>query len=119
MGLLSGKKEGNNIATEEHRIMNEIRAALSSADCTVFRINVGKGFTPDGRFFDTGVPAGFSDLFGFRSSDGKAFFIEVKTKNGKVSTKQKIFLEAMQASGAIAGVCRSAEEAIKLIGGEE
>lgn len=97
--------------------MNEIRTALSAENCIVFRINVGKGYTPDGRFFDTGVPVGFSDLFGFRSSDGKAFFIEVKTKQGKVSPKQKIFLEAMRMSGAVAGVCRSAEEALNLIKG--
>ncbi len=104
--------------TEEHRIMNEIRAALSANGCIMFRINVGKGYTPDGRYFDTGVPAGFSDLFGFRSRDGRAIFIEVKTKTGKVSLKQKKFLEAMRASGAIAGVCRSKEEAIELVGGK-
>lgn len=104
--------------TEEHRIMNEIRICLSANGCTVFRVNVGKGYTPDGRYFDTGVPAGFSDLFGFRQSDGKVFFIEVKTQTGRLSPKQKIFLESMQSAGAIAGVCRSKEDAINLIGGK-
>ena len=74
--------------------------------------------TPDGRYFDTGVPVGFSDIFGLRESDGRAFFIEVKTKKGRLSPKQKIFLEAMQSAGAIAGVCRSKEDAKKLIKGE-
>ena len=41
--------------TEEHRIQNEIRLALADT-CVMFRINVGKGYTPDGRYFDTGVP---------------------------------------------------------------
>lgn len=95
--------------------MNEIRAALSAAGCITFRINVGKGYTPDGRYFDTGVPVGFSDIFGFRGSDGKAFFIEVKTKTGRISPKQKVFLDAIRSSGAIAGVCRSVEDAKKLI----
>lgn len=95
--------------------MNEIRAALSAAGCITFRINVGKGYTPDGRYFDTGVPVGFSDIFGFRCSDGKAFFIEVKTKTGRISPKQKVFLDAMRTSGAIAGVCRSVEDAKILI----
>ena len=55
--------------TEEHRIQNEIRLALSES-CVIFRMNVGAMKTPDGRYFDTGVPKGFSDLFGFRKSDG-------------------------------------------------
>lgn len=103
--------------TEEHRIQNEIRAALSDS-CVIFRINVGKGYTPDGRYFDTGVPKGFSDLFGIRKSDGKAVFIEVKTPTGRPTDGQKKFLKAMQNIGAIAGVCRSVEDAMKLIGGK-
>ena len=101
--------------TEEHALMNSIQAVLSMY-CTMFRVNVGKGFTKDGRYFSTGVPVGFSDLFGFRNKDGKAVFIEVKTKTGRVSLQQKRFLEAMQSAGAIAGVCRSTEDALLLIG---
>lgn len=44
--------------TEEHRIQNEIRCAVSPY-CTVFRVNVGEGRTVDGRYFTTGVPKGF------------------------------------------------------------
>ena len=94
--------------------MNQIRTALSPY-CTIFRVNVGKGYTPDGRYFDTGVPPGFSDLFGFRNSDGKAVFIEVKKPGGKASDSQKNFINQMKKMGAIAGICRSAEEAINLI----
>ena len=101
--------------TEEHRIMNEIRAALSENGCVSFRMNVGKMRTPDGRYFDTGVPVGFSDIFGFRECDGRAFFIKVKTKTGRASPKQKAFISAMQKAGAIAGICRSPQDAIKLI----
>lgn len=100
--------------TEEHRIQNEIRAAVSKY-CVIFRVNVGKGYTMDGRWFHSGVPSGFSDLFGVRKSDGKAVFIEVKTSKGRVSGEQKHFLEMMQSAGAIAGVCRSAEEAVNLV----
>lgn len=64
--------------TPEHRIQNEIRLALADS-CILFRMNVGTGYTHDGRYFSTGVPKGFSDLFGFRKSDGRAVFIEVKT----------------------------------------
>ena len=102
--------------TEEHRIQNEIRLALANT-CVIFRINVGKGYTPDGRYFDTGVPKGFSDLFGVRISDGRAVFIEVKTPRGRPTDQQKNFLETMRKNGAIAGVCRSPEEAVQLVTG--
>lgn len=100
--------------TPEHRIQNEIRLALADS-CLIFRANVGKVRTPDGRYFDTGLPNGFTDLFGFRKSDGKAVFIEVKTSKGKPTEKQQNFLQMMKLNGAIAGICRSAEDAINLV----
>lgn len=98
----------------EHEIQNEIRVALAPY-AVIFRVNVGKGYTPDGRFFDTGVPVGFSDLFGFRRSDGKAVFIEVKKPSGKPTESQIQFIESMKAYGAVAGIAHSADEAIKII----
>ena len=59
--------------TEEHAIQNKIRIAIAPY-CDIFRINVGAGFTKDGRYFNTGVPPGFSDLFGVRKADGRAVF---------------------------------------------
>lgn len=103
--------------TEEHRIQNEIRLALADS-CIVFRMNVGTGYTADGRYFNTGVPKGFPDLFGFRKSDGRAVFIEVKTPKGRPSAEQKKFLETMRNYGAIAGICRSKEDALNLIKGD-
>lgn len=102
--------------TEEHKIQNEIRLALADT-CVIFRVNVFTGRTVDGRYIASGVPKGFSDLFGFRKSDGKAVFIEVKTPKGKPSKEQVKFLETMRKYGVIAGICRSAEEAINLING--
>lgn len=100
--------------TEEHRIQNEIMAAVSDY-CVIFRINVVRGKTKDGRYISSGVPKGFSDLFGVRASDGKAVFIEVKKKDGRISAEQKNFIEMMKKCNAVAGVCRSAEEAVKLV----
>lgn len=100
--------------TEEHKIQNEIRLAVAP-HCDIFRINVGQGYTKDGRYFSTGVPQGFSDLFGVRKSDGKAVFIEVKTSKGRATEKQYNFIQMMKLNGAIAGICRSAEEAVKLV----
>ncbi|MDE5583812.1 MAG: VRR-NUC domain-containing protein [Ruminococcus sp.] len=103
--------------TEEHEIQNEIRLALADT-CMIFRGNVGAGCTKDGRYFSTGLPKGFSDLFGFRKSDGKAVFIEVKTPKGRPTKEQLNFLYTMNKNGAIAGLCRSAEDAINLIKGD-
>ena len=103
--------------TEEHEIQNEIRLALADT-CMIFRGNVGAGCTKDGRYFSTGLPKGFSDLFGFRKSDGKAVFIEVKTPKGRPTKEQLDFLYTMNKNGAIAGLCRSAEDAINLIKGD-
>ena len=98
----------------EQDIQNQIRAAVS-AHCIIFRINVGTGRTVDGRYFNTGVPPGFSDLFGVRRSDGRAVFIEVKKPGGRVSPAQQNFIQQMKAIGAIAGICYSAADAIALI----
>lgn len=98
----------------EHDMQNEIRAAVSPY-AIMFRINVGSGRTVDGRYFNTGVPPGFSDLFGFRKNDGKAVFIEVKSPKGIPTARQIKFLETVRKNGAIAGIARSAEEAIKII----
>ena len=104
--------------TQEHKIQNEIRN--QTADIAVlFRANVGSGYTYDGRYFDTGLPKGFSDLFGFRRKDGKAVFLEIKTPTGKPSTEQKNFLEKMREYGAISGIARSVEDARKIILQEE
>lgn len=103
--------------TEEHKIQNEIRLALTDT-CMIFRGNVGTGCTKDGRYFSTGLPKGFSDLFGFRKSDGKAVFIEVKTPKGRPSPEQVHFLHTLQKYGVIAGICRSVEDAEKLIKGD-
>lgn len=88
--------------------------ALSDS-CVIFRINVGGAYTEDGRFFSTGVPKGFSDLFGLRKSDGRAVFIEVKRPGGKVRPDQSTFLDAMRRQGALAGVAHSVEEALDIV----
>lgn len=103
--------------TEEHRIQNEIRLALADT-CVMFRVNVGSFRTADGRFISSGVPKGFPDLFGFRKSDGKAVFIEVKTPKGRPSPEQVHFLHTLQKYGIIAGICRSVEDAENLIKGD-
>lgn len=102
---------------KEHKTQNDIRVGLTEAGCLVFRANVGKVRMADGRYFDTGLPKGFSDLFGFRP-DGQIFFIEVKNKTGRVRPEQVKFIEQMKKRGALAGVARSVEEALDIVQGD-
>lgn len=99
----------------ETDIMNLIRVKLSEIGFTVFRANVGKIKLSDGRWFDTGLPKGFSDLFAVK--DGKAYFIEVKKPGGTVSPEQINFIDQMQKRGCIAGIAHSTEEAIEIVNG--
>ena len=100
--------------TTESLIQNQIRVGLSKAGHTVFRVNVGKVRMADGRYFDTGLPKGFPDLFGFRP-DGRIFFIEVKNETGKVRPEQEKFIEQMRKRGALAGVARSVADAMEIV----
>ena len=100
----------------EQDIQNQIRMALSPI-AVVFRVNTGTVKTIDGRYFKTGVPKGYSDLSGFRKSDGKMFFLEIKTPTGRASKDQLHFLEQMSQYPVITGIARSVEEALELIEG--
>lgn len=99
---------------KEKDIQNEIRLALNPY-AVIFRINVGTFMTETGQFVSTGVPRGFSDLFGVRRSDGRAVFIEVKSAKGRTSKYQDNFLKQMEKAGAIVGVARSGQEAINIV----
>lgn len=100
---------------KEADLMRSIMITLSAQGHFVARANVGQFFTKDGRHVTTGLPKGFSDLFGHRAGDCKAFYMECKTPSGRISPEQIAFLAAMQARGAIAGVVRSVADAEELI----
>ena len=99
----------------EQEIQNNIRVAVSKNNCTIFRANVGKVKTEDGRWFDSGLPQGFPDLFGFRHSDGKIFFIECKNEKGRPRKDQIRFHEFLTGKNMIHGIARSPEDALKII----
>ena len=99
---------------KEIDIQNSIRLALNPY-AVIFRVNSGKVRMADGRYFDTGVPNGYPDLSGFRKSDGKMIFIEVKSAKGKLRDVQEHFINRMKDYPVIIGVARSPEEAIELV----
>lgn len=99
---------------KEHDLQNQIRIKLSQCGYTVFRANVGKVQLQDGRWFDTGLPKGFSDLFAVK--DGKVYFIECKVKPNKPTAEQENFIERMQQQGCGAGVAYSVDDAMRITG---
>ena len=99
---------------KESDIQSSIRLALNPY-AIIFRTNVGSVRTADGRIFSSGLPKGYSDLSGFRKSDGKMIFLEIKTEKGKLRKDQIHFLNEMSKYPVIASVCRSAEEAVKIV----
>lgn len=122
------------ISKTESNIQNEIRLAASENGCTLFRVNVGQGYTGNGttrhkngdvtvknaRPFNTGVPKGYSDLSGYKKititpdmvgkSVAVAVFAEVKTANGKIRDEQVNFIQRAKNAGCIAGVVRSVDD---------
>ena len=106
------------IKGREASIQDSIRVALAQAGYIVFRTNVGKVKTADGRFFDTGLPSGFPDLMGFKPENGKIYFIEVKTPSGRRRKDQINFANFLRDKCAIYGVARSADEAVSIVRNE-
>lgn len=102
--------KGREAATQD-----SIRVALAQAGYICFRANVGKVKTADGRFFDSGLPGGFPDLFGYKPENGRIFFIEVKTPVGRRRKDQVNFANGLRGKNVIYGVARSAVEAVEIV----
>lgn len=114
----------------EADIQRSIRKAIALYG-TYFRGNVGQAWTGEeivplgngdllirgARPFASGLPKGFPDLFGFTLRDMVPVFtgIEVKTPMGRVRPAQAQMLAFLKARGAIAGVARSEEDAVRLV----
>lgn len=123
----------------EHAIQNAIRNALAGV-ALIFRANVGQAWTGTrverlaggrvmihgARPFTTGLPPGFSDLFGLvpvtitADMVGQTFArfvaLEVKTETGRPSDAQVNFLKAVDRHGGIGTVVRSPDQARRVLG---
>ena len=110
----------------EKRIQDEIRLALSEFGA-VFRTNSGEFWQGKAVYSQEfkqrvlinlrpvqGLPAGFSDLVFV--GDGMVAFIETKRPGEKPRPEQENFLAAMQNLNHPAGIARSVEDAIEIIG---
>jgi len=87
-----------------------------------FRNHVGLIKAADGTVHKFGLTVGSSDIIGFTpiTINGKriAVFtaIEVKSATGKPSKEQDNFIKMVKDNGGIAGIVRSPEESLALIG---
>lgn len=93
----------------------------------LFRNGVGQYRTPEGQVIRYGLCTGSSDIIGWQSvvvtpdmvGRRVAVFvaIECKSDSGRPTKEQLAFIAAVKAAGGIAGVCRSSEDAEKLLAG--
>lgn len=116
---------------KETAIQNKIMLALSDAGCTVWRNAtsycwVGRVIFKESDTItlksahpiQAGLCIGSSDIVGIHPS-GRFLAVEVKrfAKGSKESKEQADFIQAVRNAGGIAGIARSPEEALELIGG--
>jgi hypothetical protein len=127
---------------KESNLVKEIMLALSQAGCIVWRNETSQAgcivwrnetagawagqkvmsqegivALKDARFIRAGLCKGSSDIIGIQKETGRFLAFEVKTKKGRPTEEQERFVRAVNKSGGIAGIVRSAEEALKLLEG--
>ena len=102
---------------KETALQNRIIAALCARGCHAENHTVGVFYTQYGGKVAIGHP-GEADIYGHRP-DGRAFYIEVKLPGQNPRQNQRDFLAAMTASGALAGVAHSVQEATMIVFGKE
>lgn len=99
----------------ESRIQHDILVAMNGRrDVRLFRNQVGKYRTDDGRFISSGLCVGSSDLIGWVRIDKVGVFlaIEVKAPGKRPTDDQVRFLQNVDHFGGIGIVADSVESAI-------
>jgi hypothetical protein len=67
------------------------------------------------RYIRANTARGMSDIMGVLK-DGRTLAIEVKSRNGRMRPGQEEFLATIRQAGGVAGVCRSVDDAVRLLG---
>jgi hypothetical protein len=67
------------------------------------------------RYIRANTAKGMSDIMGVLR-DGRTLAIEVKSRTGRMRPGQEEFLQTIRQAGGVAGVCRSVEDAQRLLG---
>jgi hypothetical protein len=66
------------------------------------------------RYIRANTAKGMSDIMGILK-DGRTLAIEVKSRTGRMRPGQEEFLQTIRQAGGVAGVCRSVDDAMKLL----
>lgn len=88
----------------ETLLTNSIRSMLKTFGIFHYKNHGGLGSVP-----------GLPDITGCLK-DGRGFWIEVKTVNGRISPHQERFIQNIKESGGIAFVARSLDDVIENLG---
>jgi hypothetical protein len=67
------------------------------------------------RYIRANTQRGMSDIMG-TLKDGRTLAIEVKSRTGRMRLGQEEFLQQIRDAGGVAGVCRSVDDAVRLLG---
>ena len=67
------------------------------------------------RYIRANTQKGMSDIMGVLR-DGRTLAIEVKSRTGRMRPGQEEFLATIRQAGGVAGVCRSVDDAVRLLG---
>jgi hypothetical protein len=67
------------------------------------------------RYIRANTQKGMSDIMGVLR-DGRTLAIEVKSRTGRMRPGQEEFLQTIRQAGGVAGVCRSVDDAVRLLG---
>lgn len=101
---------------QESDVVSEIRIALAKAGVLIWRNHVSVTKQESGHFARSGLATGSADLIGLVPPSGRFIAIECKRpKGGRVTERQRSWLEVVRECGGVAGVARSVDEAMLLV----
>jgi hypothetical protein len=111
--------KGPAVYPSEAEVQNAILQYLRVHPKVAFAIRINSGgaietYNGVERYISYHSQKGLSDIFGVMKG-GKAYFLEVKSKTGRLSPDQDAFLVKALDAGALAGCVRSIEDVEKVL----
>jgi hypothetical protein len=103
---------------KEKVIQAAIMLEATKLGARLFRNQVGVYHLADGRTLSSGLCFGSADLIGWTKT-GRFLSVEVKRPGGKPSAQQIHWMEQVNKSGGLAGICWSVEDVRNLLQGEQ
>jgi len=99
----------------ETRLQSQIMRALKGVPgLALWRNNAGAIDRGGGVMMRFGLTKGAPDLIGIYR--GRFVGLEIKTRTGRVTAEQNVFLNTVRAYGGLAGVVRSLDDALRILG---